>query len=98
MGKINFFLSTLPFCPWAVLATWLSSSENIGKFNLMPILNKLHIWSRNWTCLEKIEKKTFFFTQTAQFLVSTQGILGVKIRHHIRKNILIISRTQQLGN
>jgi hypothetical protein len=23
MGKINFFLSTLPFSPWAVLATWL---------------------------------------------------------------------------
>jgi hypothetical protein len=23
MGKTNFFLSTLPFNPWAVLATWL---------------------------------------------------------------------------
>jgi hypothetical protein len=23
MGKNNFFLSTLPFRPWAVLATWL---------------------------------------------------------------------------
>jgi hypothetical protein len=23
MGKINFFFSTLPFSPWAVLATWL---------------------------------------------------------------------------
>jgi hypothetical protein len=23
MDKINFFLSTLPFSPWAVLATWL---------------------------------------------------------------------------
>jgi hypothetical protein len=23
MGKTNFFLSTLPFSPWAVLATWL---------------------------------------------------------------------------
>jgi hypothetical protein len=23
MGKKNFFLSTLPFSPWAVLATWL---------------------------------------------------------------------------
>jgi hypothetical protein len=22
MGKINFFLSILPFSPWAVLATW----------------------------------------------------------------------------
>jgi hypothetical protein len=23
MGKTNFFFSTLPFRPWAVLATWL---------------------------------------------------------------------------
>jgi hypothetical protein len=23
MGKRNFFLSTLPFSPWAVLATWM---------------------------------------------------------------------------
>jgi hypothetical protein len=23
MGKTNFFLNTLPFSPWAVLATWL---------------------------------------------------------------------------
>jgi hypothetical protein len=23
VGKTNFFLSTLPFNPWAVLATWL---------------------------------------------------------------------------
>jgi hypothetical protein len=23
MGKTNFFLSTLPFNPWAVSATWL---------------------------------------------------------------------------
>jgi hypothetical protein len=23
MGKTNFFLSTLPFSPWGVLATWL---------------------------------------------------------------------------
>jgi hypothetical protein len=23
MGKKNYFLSTLPFCPWAVSATWL---------------------------------------------------------------------------
>jgi hypothetical protein len=23
MGKTNFFLSTLPFSPWAVLATWM---------------------------------------------------------------------------
>jgi hypothetical protein len=24
MGKTNFFLSTLPFSPWAILATWLN--------------------------------------------------------------------------
>jgi hypothetical protein len=24
MGKTNFFLSTLPFSPWAVSATWLN--------------------------------------------------------------------------
>jgi hypothetical protein len=23
MGKTNYFLSTMPFNPWAVLATWL---------------------------------------------------------------------------
>jgi hypothetical protein len=23
IGKTNFFLSTLPFSPWAILATWL---------------------------------------------------------------------------
>jgi hypothetical protein len=23
MGKTNFFFSTVPFSPWAVLATWL---------------------------------------------------------------------------
>jgi hypothetical protein len=23
MGKTNFFLSTLSFCPWAISATWL---------------------------------------------------------------------------
>jgi hypothetical protein len=23
MGKKNFFLSTLPFSPWAIFATWL---------------------------------------------------------------------------
>jgi hypothetical protein len=23
MGKKNFFLSTMPFNPWAILATWL---------------------------------------------------------------------------
>jgi hypothetical protein len=33
MGKTNFFLSTLPFSPWAVLATWLhvGASKKIQK-------------------------------------------------------------------
>jgi hypothetical protein len=42
MGKTNLFFSTLSFSPWAILATWVvcrSSSENIGKMNLIPILN-----------------------------------------------------------
>jgi hypothetical protein len=30
MGKTNFFFSTLPFSPWAILATWLHVGENIG--------------------------------------------------------------------
>jgi hypothetical protein len=45
MDKTNFFLSTLPFGPWAVssfnhMATCRSSSENSGKMNLKPVLNK----------------------------------------------------------
>jgi hypothetical protein len=35
MGKTNFFLSTLPFNPWAVLATWLhvGAPQNIYRKN-----------------------------------------------------------------
>jgi hypothetical protein len=43
MGKTNFFLSTLPFSLWAVLATWLhvgALQKNIEKMNLLPVLNK----------------------------------------------------------
>jgi hypothetical protein len=43
MGKTNFFLSTLPFNPWVVLATWFacrSFSKNIRKTNLITIFNK----------------------------------------------------------
>jgi hypothetical protein len=40
MGKTNFFLSFLPFSPWAVLATCRGSSKNIGKMNLIPVLNE----------------------------------------------------------
>jgi hypothetical protein len=44
MGKTNFFLSTLPFNPWAILVTWLhgvrSSSKNIGKLSLILVFNK----------------------------------------------------------
>jgi hypothetical protein len=37
MGKTNFFLSTLPFSPWAACR---SSLENTRKMNLIPVLNK----------------------------------------------------------
>jgi hypothetical protein len=43
MGKTKKILSTLPFSPWAVLATWLhvgAPQENTGKMNLKPVLNK----------------------------------------------------------
>jgi hypothetical protein len=40
MGKTNFLLSTMPFNPWAVLATCRNSSINTGKMNLKPVLNK----------------------------------------------------------
>jgi hypothetical protein len=43
MGKINFFLSTLPFSPWVVLATWLHVGAPYKlqeTMNLMPVLNK----------------------------------------------------------
>jgi hypothetical protein len=43
MGKTNFFLSTMPFRPWAFLATWLhvEAPEKIQeKMNLIPVLNK----------------------------------------------------------
>jgi hypothetical protein len=39
MGKTDFFLSTLPFSPWAALATWL----HVGapqKMSLIPVFNK----------------------------------------------------------
>jgi hypothetical protein len=38
MGKTNFFISTVPFSPWA--SGCRSFSENRGKMNLKPILNK----------------------------------------------------------
>jgi hypothetical protein len=44
MGKTNFFLSTMPFSPWAVLAT-CSSSENTREINLKPILNETSQWA-----------------------------------------------------
>jgi hypothetical protein len=43
MGKTNFFLSTMPFSFWAVLATWLhvGAPQKIEeKMNLKPISNK----------------------------------------------------------
>jgi hypothetical protein len=43
MGKTNFFLSTLPFRPWAVSATWLhvGAPQKIQeKMNLIHVYNK----------------------------------------------------------
>jgi hypothetical protein len=43
MGKTIFFFSTLPFNPWAVLATWLhvGAPQKIQEeMNLKPVLNK----------------------------------------------------------
>jgi hypothetical protein len=43
MGKTNFFLSPLPFSPWAVLATWLhvgAPHKIQEKMNLIPVFNK----------------------------------------------------------
>jgi hypothetical protein len=37
------FFGTMPFNPWAVLATWLhvgTPKKNIGRMNLQPVLNK----------------------------------------------------------
>jgi hypothetical protein len=36
MGKINYFLRTLPFSPWAVSATWL----HVGKYRKNELFNK----------------------------------------------------------
>jgi hypothetical protein len=35
-GQNKLFLSTLPFSPWVVFATW-SSSKNTGKMSLIPV-------------------------------------------------------------
>jgi hypothetical protein len=40
MGKTNYFMSTLPFSPWAVSATCNSYPENTGKMSLIPVFNK----------------------------------------------------------
>jgi hypothetical protein len=42
MDKINFFFSTMPFSPWAVLATWLhvGAPHKIRRMNLKLVLNK----------------------------------------------------------
>jgi hypothetical protein len=45
MGKTNFFLSTLPFNPWAVSATCRSSLENTLKMNLKSILYIYSPWA-----------------------------------------------------
>jgi hypothetical protein len=47
MGKTNFFLSTLSFNSWAVLATWLHEGipQKIQNRNLISILNKTSPWA-----------------------------------------------------
>jgi hypothetical protein len=43
IGKTNFFLSTLPFSPWAILATWLhvgAPHKRKRKMSLIHVLNK----------------------------------------------------------
>jgi hypothetical protein len=34
MNKTNFFLSTLPFSPWTVLATWLEQNFTMGLYGV----------------------------------------------------------------
>jgi hypothetical protein len=83
--KTNFFLSTLPFNPWAVFDTWLSKIQE--KYNLKPVFNKTSPRAHTELELdvlgvpeklvkyvvtrlkEKIEKKIFFFTQGAQIAI-----------------------------
>jgi hypothetical protein len=38
-SKKNFFLSIMPFCPWAALATWLHVGAT-KKMSLIPVFNK----------------------------------------------------------
>jgi hypothetical protein len=48
MGKTNFFLSTLPFNPWASfshMATCKSSLEDTRKLSLIPVFNKKFPWA-----------------------------------------------------
>jgi hypothetical protein len=48
MGKTNFFLSTLPFSPWAVSATWLhvgAPQKIYQTMSLEPVLNKTSPWA-----------------------------------------------------
>jgi hypothetical protein len=43
MEKTIFFLSTQPFSPWAILATWLhvgAPQKRLGKINLVLVFNK----------------------------------------------------------
>ena len=57
MGKTNYFLSTLPFSPWAVSATWLhvgapqKIKEKWAKYLFWTKIRHGLIQSRNWACL-----------------------------------------------
>jgi hypothetical protein len=74
MGKSNFFLSTLPFSPWGSfshMAACRSSSKNIGKMNLIPILNKPSPTRR-----KPYLNRVFFYWPWAH-IESELGVLGV---------------------
>jgi hypothetical protein len=51
----GFFLSTLPFSPWAIfayMAAYGRSSENTRKVNLILVLNKTSPWAHTKSELE----------------------------------------------
>jgi hypothetical protein len=43
-GQTNFFLSTLPFSPWAALATWLQGISLVGvPKKVVPLSKSAHV-------------------------------------------------------
>jgi hypothetical protein len=53
IGNTNFFLSTLPFNPWAVLATWLILRK-YRKMSFIPVFNKISPWAHTKSELDVI--------------------------------------------